>query len=304
VLIETILTVKQFSNLWFVQNGFERNDRSMSENKKAYDFAKSFSEMEKTTEFDNHGNHTTIRLNVHLSALEACADKTDVLQEYGYPSFEEMLKDDIVGVVQLDAYENNSIALTLILYSVLEKDSYPIPLNTEELTAVRQEIEKILHIDLSELAKAGAENDNTRWNVLVQESIDFQNEHELEMNGLAKKYILISSEMIEPDDYIATEPEYVAVSFSLPDNMTERLLDREGIAEEYNFKSGKEMIDSDFWIDYEAVIDDKGLYQSHSIYFLSIYRYFLSYISSKNRIYATMQSYSVYLIKRNLNLTA
>ena len=45
-------------------------------------------------------------------------------------------------------------------------------------------------------------------------------------------------------------------------------------------------------------------YQSHSIYFLSIYRYFLSCVSSKRQIYATVQSYSVYLIKRNLNLTA
>ena len=49
----------------------------------------------------------------------------------------------------------------------------------------------------------------------------------------------------------------------------------------------------------ELVLD-----QSHSIYFLSIYRYFSSYISSKRRIYVTVQSYSVSLIKRNLNLIA
>ena len=49
---------------------------------------------------------------------------------------------------------------------------------------------------------------------------------------------------------------------------------------------------------------EEGAAQSHSIYFLSIYRYFLSYISSKRRIYVTVQSYSVSLIKRNLNLIA
>ena len=51
-------------------------------------------------------------------------------------------------------------------------------------------------------------------------------------------------------------------------------------------------------------IENGKFIQSHSIYFLSIYRYFLSCVSSKRQIYATVQSYSVYLIKRNLNLTA
>ena len=233
----------------------------MSKNKKAYDFAENFSEMEKTNKFDNHGDHTTIVLNVHLSALEACAEKTNVLQDYGVSSFEKLLEDDIAGAVQLDAYQDGKVELSLMVYDSENGDgSYPIPLTAEEQKAVKSEIEEILYIDLTALAKLGAENQYAKWSTLVQESVDWQNQHELEMNGLAKKYILISPEMIEPNDFIATEPEYIAVSFVLPDDITERFISRERFAQQYHFKDGKEMV-SKLFIDYEAVVDGNGFYE-------------------------------------------